>query len=177
MGAVCGSRLCRTAPCHGSSCRLVTFVSTPAWRDVIKKERYLSRARLPVGQDGGRIVGQRKSLVREKEGVTMSSDRKTLANLIQDSIDKGATTVEEVHKSIADLPLKMLEGSERLRVPAKEIRHVQDRTIGAIYDLVRKVNEEVGTLATDLLAEATRRRDAGRAAGSKHRAARRAAAR
>jgi hypothetical protein len=107
----------------------------------------------------------------------MSSDRKTLAKLIQDSIDKGATTVEEVHKSIADLPLKMLEGSERLRVPAKEVRHVQDRTIGAIYDLVRKVNEEVGNVATDLLADATRRRGAGRAAGSKHRAARRAAAR
>jgi hypothetical protein len=105
----------------------------------------------------------------------MTSDRKTLTKMIQDSIDKGATTVEEVHKSIADLPLKLLEGSKRLHAPAKEVRHVQDRTIGAIYDLIRKVNEEVGTLATDLLAEA-RRRGAGRAAGSKHRAARRAAA-
>jgi hypothetical protein len=105
----------------------------------------------------------------------MTSDRKTLTRLIQDSIDKGATTVEEVHKSIADLPLKILEGSERLRAPAKEVRHVQDRTIGAIYDLIRKVNEEAGTLAADLLAEA-RHRGPGRAAGSKHRAARRAAA-
>lgn len=105
----------------------------------------------------------------------MTSDRKTLAKLIQDSIDKGANTVEEVHKSIADLPLKMLEGNERLREPAKEVRHMQDRTIGAIYDLIRKVNEEVGTLAAELLAEA-RHRGTRRAAGSTHRAARRAAA-
>jgi hypothetical protein len=105
----------------------------------------------------------------------MTRDRKPLAKAIQDSIEKGATAVEEVHKSIADLPLKMLEGSERLREPAKEVRHVQDRAIGAVYDLVRKVNEEVGALAADLRAEA-RRRGVGRASGSKHRAARRAAA-
>ena len=39
------------------------------------------------------------------------SDKKTLVRLIQDAIDRGATTVEEVHKSIADLPLRMLEES------------------------------------------------------------------
>jgi hypothetical protein len=105
----------------------------------------------------------------------MSSDRKTVRKLIQDSIDKGATTVEEIHRSIADLPLKILEGSERLRRPAREVRHVQDRTIGAIYDLIRKVNEEVGAVAGDLLADAAKRRSAGRAASSKHRSARRAA--
>jgi hypothetical protein len=106
----------------------------------------------------------------------MNDDRKKLAKLIQDSIDRGATTVEEIHKSIAALPLKVLEGSERLRGPAKEVRHVQDHTIGAIYDLIRKVNEEVGTLASELLAEASKRRAAGRPAGHKPHAARHAAA-
>ncbi len=103
------------------------------------------------------------------------SDRKTLTKLIQDSIDKGATTVEEIHKSIAELPLRVLERRERLRGPAKEVRHVQDHTIGAIYDLIRKVNEEIGTLASELLAEAAKQRAARRAAGRKHHAARHAA--
>ena len=31
--------------------------------------------------------------------------KKTLPKLIQEAIDKGATTVEEIHKSIVDLPL------------------------------------------------------------------------
>jgi hypothetical protein len=94
----------------------------------------------------------------------MTNDRRALAKLIQDSIDKGATTVEEIHKSIADLPLRILEGSELLKGPAKEVRHVRDHTIGAIYDVIRKINEEVGTLASELLAEAAKERPAGRAA-------------
>ena len=76
--------------------------------------------------------------------------KRTLSRLIQDEIDKGATTVEEIHKAIADLPLKMLEESDLLKGPAKEVRRVQDRTIGAIYDLVRDINHKVGTFASDL---------------------------
>jgi hypothetical protein len=83
--------------------------------------------------------------------------RKTLAGLIKDAIDKGATTVEDIHKSIADLPLKVLEESDLLRGPAKEVRRIQDHTIGAIYDLIRDINERVGTLASELLAEPSRR--------------------
>jgi hypothetical protein len=78
--------------------------------------------------------------------------KKTLPKLIQEAIDKGATTVEEIHKSIVDLPLKILEESDLLRGPSKEARRVQDHTIGAIYDVIRDVNEQVGTLASDLLA-------------------------
>jgi hypothetical protein len=84
--------------------------------------------------------------------------RKTLAGMIEDAIDKGATTVEDIHKSIANLPLKVLEGSDVLRGPAKEVRRIQDHTIGAVYDLIRDINERVGKLASELLAEAPRRR-------------------
>jgi len=87
-------------------------------------------------------------------------ERKALAKFVQDAIDKGATTVEEIHKSIADLPLKVLEESELLRRPAKEVMRVQDHTIGAIYDLIRDINKRIGTLASDLLTEAAKRRDA-----------------
>ena len=97
-----------------------------------------------------------------------SEKRKALASFIQDAIDKGATTVEEIHKSIADLPLKMLEESELLRGSAKEVRRVQDHTIGAIYDVIRGINREVGTLASELLAEAVKRRGARAEASAKH---------
>jgi hypothetical protein len=89
----------------------------------------------------------------------MTSGKKTLTRLIQDEIDKGATSVEEIHKAIADLPLKVLEGSDLLKAPAKRVRHVQDRSIGAIYDLVRKVNQEIGHYASELLADAAKRRE------------------
>ena len=86
-----------------------------------------------------------------------TSGAKRVADLIQEAVDKGATTVEEVHKSIADLPLKMLEGVEFLKKPVKEMRRVQDRSIGAVYDLIRGINEQVAKLATDVL---SRRRPA-----------------
>jgi len=102
-----------------------------------------------------------------------SSERKPVAKLVQDAIDKGATTVEEIHKSIADLPLRILEESELLKEPAKEVRRVQDHTIGAIYDLIREINQQVGTLASTLLAEAAERER--RASRSERQASRREA--
>lgn len=74
-----------------------------------------------------------------------------LTDLIQEAIDEGATTVEEIHKSIADLPLRILEEIKFLRKPIKEVRRVQDRSIGAVYDLLREINEQIGKLAADML--------------------------
>ena len=76
---------------------------------------------------------------------------KKVADLIQEAVDKGATTVEEVHRSIADLPLKMLDNIALLKKPVKEIRRVQDRSIGAVYNLIRDVNGQVGSLASGFL--------------------------
>jgi hypothetical protein len=106
----------------------------------------------------------------------MSSSKKTLARLLQDQIDEGATTVEEIHKAIADLPLKVLEGSDLLKGSAKEVRRVQDRAIGAIYDLIRDVNRRVGSFASRLLARAAQRRSAHEEAVAKPPAAHHAAA-
>jgi hypothetical protein len=90
----------------------------------------------------------------------MSGERKTTVRFVQDAIDKGATTVEEVRKAIADLPLKILEESGVLKGSAKEARRLQDHTLGAIYGAIRDINEQVGTYASKLLAEAAKRRGA-----------------
>ncbi len=88
----------------------------------------------------------------DHKGACVTPEKKTLTRLIQDAIDKGATTVEGIHKSIADLPLKILQETDVLRGPAKEVKRVQDQSIGAIYDLIRDVNEKVGKFASELLA-------------------------
>ena len=90
----------------------------------------------------------------------MPSKRKPLSKLIQGAIDRGATTVEEIHKSIVDLPLRILEESGLLKTSVKKARRLQDQSIGAVYDLIREINEEVGTLASQLLAKAIKRRPA-----------------
>ena len=101
----------------------------------------------------------------------------TLAKLIQDSIDKGANTAEEIHKSIAELPLRVLQDTDILRGPAKEMMRVQDQTIGAIYDVIRDVNEKLGRFASELRAEASKRGASRRGAQTKKRSSVRAAKR
>lgn len=86
--------------------------------------------------------------------------KKSVTRSIQDAIDEGARTAEEIHKSIAELPLKILEESDALRRSAREVRRVQARAIGAVYDLVRKINRDVGSVASDVLAEASAARRA-----------------
>jgi predicted RNase H-related nuclease YkuK (DUF458 family) len=81
----------------------------------------------------------------------MTKQRQSLTELVEDAVTRGATTVEEIHKSIADLPLKLLEETELFRKAAREVRHAQDRAIGAIYDLVRDTNHRVAKLVSELI--------------------------
>lgn len=85
-----------------------------------------------------------------EKGDAMREPRE-IAHLVQEAIDKGATSVEEIHKSIANLPLKVLEEIKFLKQPVREVRRVQDRSIGAVYDLIREINRRVGKLAADML--------------------------
>jgi len=79
------------------------------------------------------------------------SEIKKLADLVQKEIEDGATTVEEIHKAIASLPLDILERLDVFEETVKGVRKVQDTSIGAIYDVIRRVNHEVGNYAKELL--------------------------
>jgi hypothetical protein len=77
---------------------------------------------------------------------------KKLVDLVQREIDEGATTVEEIHLAIANLPLDVLERLDVFEETVKDVRKVQEARIGAVYDVIRKVNERVGAFAKELLA-------------------------
>jgi len=79
------------------------------------------------------------------------TEARRLADLVEEAIDDGATTVEKVHKAIASLPLDILQELDVFEETVKEVRKVQDTSIGAIYDVIRKINHEAGKLATRLL--------------------------
>ncbi len=80
----------------------------------------------------------------------------TLTEWIQQAVERGATSVEEIHKEIADLPFEVLERNGLFERTAAEVRDVQDRSIGAVYDVIRGVNRRVGELASDLLESRSR---------------------
>lgn len=74
-----------------------------------------------------------------------------LTGRIEEAVDRGATSVEEIHRAIADLPFDVLERNGLFVETAAEVRQIQDRSIGAVYDVVRQVNHKVAGLASDLL--------------------------
>ena len=74
-----------------------------------------------------------------------------IKDLVQEAVDKGASTVEEVHQSIAALPLEILESIDGLEKPAQNVKEAQKKTIGGIYEIIRTVNEKVADLAEDII--------------------------
>jgi hypothetical protein len=66
-----------------------------------------------------------------------------LATTIHDAIDDVTTAVEDIHKSVADLPLDVLKVITPLDRTLEEVRAVQGRSIAAVYGLVRRVNGRV----------------------------------
>ena len=87
------------------------------------------------------------------------SEDKALTQLVEEAVDKGANTVEEIHRSIADLPIKVLEEIGLFEKTTSDIKEIQNASIGAIYDVIRDVNHSVAKLAKDILDQASERRD------------------
>lgn len=90
----------------------------------------------------------------------MKTNTQEIAKLVEEAVDKGASTAEEIHRSIADLPITVLE---RLGVGDKttqEVKQIQDTTIGAVYELVRDINHNVAGLAADIISKVQTEKDA-----------------
>ncbi len=79
------------------------------------------------------------------------SDQRDLTELIEDVVNQGATSVEEIHKQIAEMPLTVLERLGLFERVASDVKEIQDTSIGAVYELIRGVNQEVAKLARELL--------------------------
>ena len=74
-----------------------------------------------------------------------------LKDLVQEAVDKGATTVEQIHQTIAAMPLDALEKRGLLTDKTTGLRETQAATIGTVYDGIRRINQEVGELASGLI--------------------------
>lgn len=83
-------------------------------------------------------------------GKARKEKEQTLTRLIEEVIDQGASTAEEINRAILDLPVTVLE-SLGLEETAGDVKKIQDISIGAIYELIHDINHKVADLATDLL--------------------------
>ena len=83
------------------------------------------------------------------------SDRKekllSVQEIVEKAIEDGATTVEQVHRSIASMPFDVLERVDALQKPVGKAREIHDQTVGNIYETIRLLNERAGEIARGLL--------------------------
>ena len=74
-----------------------------------------------------------------------------IKDLVQEAVDQGAKTVEHVHKIIADLPFSVLEQRGLLDDAGAAVRDTSKRTIGSVYDAIRRINREIGEMASHVI--------------------------
>lgn len=76
-------------------------------------------------------------------------------DLIQESVDRTVTGVENIHQSILDFPFAAFErkdGEESNLDPrVQNVREAKTRAVSSIYGLVRQINNDVGELLSDLI--------------------------
>jgi len=76
---------------------------------------------------------------------------KTLKDLVIEAIDKGATSVEDVYKSISNLPLELFEKFDLFTNTYKRGKQSREKTIGDIHDMISNLYEQVEHMASILL--------------------------
>lgn len=77
----------------------------------------------------------------------LMSKIKSLKDAVQNAIDNGATTVQQVHERIAAMPFDQLEKIAAIEGVVNKARGLSDQSIGRVYDTLRLINARVGDLA------------------------------
>jgi hypothetical protein len=72
-----------------------------------------------------------------------------LKDFIQEAVDRGASSVEDIHQYIADLPFEALEKAGLLKADTLGLRALSRRSIGLVYGAVRRINHGIGQLISD----------------------------
>lgn len=84
--------------------------------------------------------------------MTILTHLEALNDLIRNAVEKGANTVEQIHQTIAAIPLEELERRGLLTELAGTVKKDQQATLGSVYNAIRRINQDVSDLAAELLA-------------------------
>ena len=76
---------------------------------------------------------------------------KSLKDAVQQAIDNGARSAEEVYMRISRMPFDQLERIAALEGIVKKARGRHDQSIARLYQSIRAINKRVGKLADQAL--------------------------
>ncbi len=83
----------------------------------------------------------------------MMAEVKKAKGRIHDLVDKGITTVEEIHKSIVQASRESLEqiAPEDVKPHVEPAKDIYDKATHAVYDTIRMVNRKVCEISDEVL--------------------------
>jgi predicted RecB family endonuclease len=76
---------------------------------------------------------------------------KSLKDAVQQAIDRGATTAEDVYLRVSRLPFDQLERIAALEGVVRKARGRHDQSVARLYATIRAINRRVGQLADQAL--------------------------
>jgi len=76
---------------------------------------------------------------------------KSLKDAVQQAIDNGATTVEQVYMKVSRLPFDQLERIAAFEGVVRKARGRHDQSVARLYATIRAINKRIGTLADQAL--------------------------
>lgn len=112
------------------------------------KKQIASKTKPAKAKTKSKVKARAKISTKAKMKKTV--DKQSLTRLIEDIIEDGANTAEDINRAVLDLPVNVLVNLG-LKEPANQVKHLQDASIGAIYKLIHEINHEVADLASKLL--------------------------
>jgi hypothetical protein len=72
-----------------------------------------------------------------------------LKDIVQQAVERGATSVQQIHDYVGNLPFEALDRAGLLDSRALALRDKHQRTVGMVYDAIRRINREIGQLISD----------------------------
>ncbi len=69
---------------------------------------------------------------------------------VANAVEQSVNAAEEIHRSIANFPLDVIERANVVGDVVDEVRRIQNKGIDAVYGFVRGVNQEVNRLTHEL---------------------------
>lgn len=74
-----------------------------------------------------------------------------LKDLVQQAIDDGATSAEEVHNRIAAMPFDQMEKIAAIEGLVQSARSLHDQSVQNVYDAIREINRRAWKMADEAL--------------------------
>lgn len=69
-------------------------------------------------------------------------------DLVEEAIDRGTTAVQRIHEAILAVPFDAVPPGGPVGEAADRVRAGGTRAVGAVYDAIRRINREIGGLAS-----------------------------